>query len=439
MIKKLLLIFVGLFFFFGSVWATDIEEMESPKGGTWTGGYSGREKRHEPLRRPNYKKAKGRIEFYRKFSILTTKGGALTVKVGDREFEIDELKPHEKEELWNQCNADQKKELRSMYTYLHSAKGDWGKDLYLRMDTYYGAVNEWAAMRKEWTRRETVSALPDAGIKFINELDLFLKVHKDKLKPEHIDKLKIQREEIKNFTTLIASFKVFRKRIQIQGLAKLNIIVISDFAVGILDGVVARGVISTHHALLVQAIETVTQYDEAQSKGKIDIDEFVGILNDRIAALEETLGITIKTYKKMWLDMLEEEKEEEALDATGKYYNCLRACCKKMGGEWMTREESRKLTQEKFDAWLAANPDLSRKERIAADFNRGSNMTCFYSPVPMTKPYPDKRGCHFDRGKKKKYKTDFSGENCPCTRLCDDQAADDAMKEYMMEKNKGVK
>ena len=97
--------------------------------------------------------------------------------------------------------------------------------------------------------------------------------------------------------SFFASFKVFRKRNQIQGLAKLNIIVISDFAVWILDGVVARGVISTHHALLVQAIETVTQYDEAQSKGKIDIDEFVGILNDRIAALEETLGITIKTYK----------------------------------------------------------------------------------------------------------------------------------------------
>jgi len=123
------------------------------------------------------------------------------------------------------------------------------------------------------------------------------------------------------------------------------------------------------------------------------------------------------------------EEKEEALDATGKYYNCLRACCKKMGGEWITYEESKRITQEKFDAWLAANPDISRKKQIVANFNRGSDMTSFNSLPKMNKPFPDKRGCHFNRPKKKKYKTDFSGENCPCTRACDDQAADDYMKE----------
>ena len=419
MIKKLLFIFVGVFFFFGNVHAKDMEEMERPKGaGGWDPWYSDGYKTKEPklVKRPTFEKAKGRIQFYRKLSIPGIKKGVLTVKMGNWEIALDELRPSEKEELWNACDAAQRKELRSMYTYLSNAQGDWGEDLYLRMDTYYGAANEWAKMRKEWTRKETVSSLPDAGIKFINELDRFLEVHGDKLKPEDINKLKIQREEIKNFTTLIASWKVFRKRIQIQGVAKLNIMILSDLSTGLMDCVIAKGVISTHHVLVTEALGTAIRFLEIQTEGKIEIDEFVGILNDRIAAFEETLDITIKTYKKMWQEMLEEEEKEEKLDITGTFYECVRKACLGSGGQWITPEESQRLADEIYKTLKPELKKLPREKQIEADFLGGYYKACYHSLPSLYRDYRDNKGCHFNECKPNG--VGFLQKNCPATKKC---------------------
>jgi len=162
----------------------------------------------------------------------------------------------------------------------------------------------------------------------------------------------------------------------------------------------------------------------------VNNDKLGPMVEKHTKLIKEIMSVVAQESRRIKEELEKREDLGEAPDATLNYYNCLRDCCKKMGGEWMSREESRRLTQEKYDAWLAANPDISRKKRIVANFNRGSDMACFYSLPQIYKPFPDKRGCHFDRPKKKKYKTDYSGENCPCTRACDDQAQKDYSKEY---------
>ena len=152
--------------------------------------------------------------------------------------------------------------------------------------------------------------------------------------------------------------------------------------------------------------------------------------------IKKIMSIVAQESKRIKKELTDRKNPDKMPDITLDYYKCLRACCEKMGGEWITYKESRKIGNEMHEAWLAANPNLSRKERIIADFNRGSDMVSFNSLPKMHKPFPDKRGCHFNRPRLKKYKTDFSGEFCPCTRPCDDQAADGYMREQfkMMEK-----
>ncbi len=119
-------------------------------------------------------------------------------------------------------------------------------------------------------------------------------------------------------------------------------------------------------------------------------------------------------------------KDDELPDVAGNYYRCLKKCCEKDKGIWLT-------------------PEQSRQKRAAAkgtsfeDFNKG----CFYSNPPVLVPdmkgYPDKRGCHFDECSAHKGDSYYLAEKDKCTRDCGEKAEKDFIKHQsiMMERKYG--
>ncbi len=141
--------------------------------------------------------------------------------------------------------------------------------------------------------------------------------------------------------------------------------------------------------------------------------------SDAIAEIREEFGARKKGKRK----------EGETLDATANYYNCLRACCIKMGGEWVTDAESQKLTDKISQAIEEANESLSGADQVRTDFMQGDDAPCFIRLPPMIKPYPDEKGCYFNKCSERNSKTFFLNEDCADTNACGERARKDYVEE----------
>jgi len=123
----------------------------------------------------------------------------------------------------------------------------------------------------------------------------------------------------------------------------------------------------------------------------------------------------------------EEESDDELPDVAGNFYNCLKNCCEKDKGIWLTPEQSRQKR-------AAADEGASFEDR-----NKGG----FFSNPPVITPgmkdYPDKKGCHFDDCSAHKGDSYYLAEKHKCTRDCSDKAQKDFIKHQsiMMERKYG--
>jgi len=311
------------------------------------------------------------IKFYNKGRVWGLWAGNVMVKWRDQEYKVRDLDPVVREYLWDRSTQEQREQLRSLYTYTVSMGKDWGKDLSLRMDTYYGAASEWAKAKKQWRERQKVWAVPDEAINFLNDADLFLKIHKDELTKEKIEEIKKSKEEIKSLGLLIGAIEVKKKEIAVKGLSAGLIGIITDYCLGF----TRPGFKATSELVGMIVGDAVAVLKEAKNKDT-SAGEQIALLNEQIAKIKKVLNSRIEIYKSQWQQYLRME-ESSAVAALRKAAEGVVNANKKMQEAWYADEAAR-------HKYMAHYITCSVRIDAAESYGRGRRGTA-PNPCPTCK------------------------------------------------------